>query len=538
MRSIKACVLAAAALVSATAHSQTLKDAMKLTENEQYDKASGIYKKLIQSDPTNGENYFWYGENYYKNDSPDSAAILYKKGSEVNATNPFNYIGLGKVQWEQNQQTEAKANFYKATTFANGKNAMVLAKVAEAYITSTHKNLEEAFKLLNQAMKLDPKNIEVQLLMGDAYLEQNDGSNAVKYYNKAIELDKNSSKGYVRIGKLWVRAKNYKEALTSFAKAIEVEPNFAPAYRERAELYFRMGKYSEAIADYEKYLQLNPELSARVRYAQFLFLGKQYTKSMEEIKAIQMIDSSYVALYRIMAYDMYETKDYTGGISYMNRFFDKAAKKGTKILASDYEYQGKLQAETGQDSIGVLTITKAIEMDSARCDLYGDIGEILLKKKKYTDAAINIEKKIACGKEVSINDYNRLGKAYYLTKEYVKADSAFAQVVRMQPTLPIGYFWRARSNSGLDPDSKQGKAKPYYEQYITIAQKDIEKNKKDLVEAYAYLGFYYLQSKDYNCSKSAWLKVKELDPANDKAKAALGDASMSKAAGDCVLIKQ
>jgi tetratricopeptide (TPR) repeat protein len=537
MRLIKV-LPAAAILFAASAHAQTLKDAIKLTENEQYDKASGIYKKLITSDPSNGDNYFYYGDNYYRNDMPDSAAILFKKGSEMNATNPLNYIGTGKIQWDRNDQTGAKASFYKATTLANNKNAVVFVKIAEGYINATSKNLDEAFKLLNQAMKIDPKNVDAQLLMGDAYLEKNDGSNAVKYYNKAIELDKSSAKGYVRIGKLWVRAKNYKEALASFAKAMEMEPNFAPAYRERAELYFKSGKYSEAVADYEKYLQLNPELSARIRYAQFLFLAKQYTKSIDEIKNVQKIDSSNVALYRIMGYNMYETKDFAGGMRYMNTFFDKATKKGSKILPSDYEYLGKLQAESGQDSIGVLTMTKAIEMDTARCDLYGDIGEILMKKKKYKDAAMYIEKKVACGKDVNINDYNRLGKAYYLTKEYVKADSAFVQVVKMQPTLPIGYFWRARTNASLDPDSKQGLAKPYYEQYITIAQKDIEKNKKDLVEAYGYLGFYYLQGKDYNCSKSAWLKVKELDPNNDKAKAALDDANFKKAAGDCVLIKQ
>lgn len=537
MRLIKACVLpAAAVLFAASAHSQTLKDAIKLTENEQYEKASGVYKKLIQSNPSDGETYFYYGENYYFNDYLDSAAALYKKGSEVNATNPLNYVGIGKVQWDKNQPTEAKASFFKATTLANSKNAVVLNKIAQAYISSDKKNLEEAFKLLNQAMKIDPKNVDSQLLMGDAYLEQNDGSNAVKYYNKAIELDKTSSKGHVRIGKLWVRAKNYKEALTSFGKAIEMEPNFAPAYRERAELYFKIGKFSEAVADYEKYLQLNPDLGARVRYAEFLFLAKQYNKSIEEIEKVQKIDSTFVRLYRIKAYSQFETKDYKNGIENMTKFLGKAEQKGSKILASDYEYLGKLQAETGQDSVGVLSILKAIQMDTARCDLYGEIGEIQMKKKKYTDAAMNIEKKVACGKDVNINDYNRLGKAYYLTKEYVKADSAFAKVVKMQPTLPIGYFWRARANSGLDPDSKQGLAKPYYEMHISKAT-DIEKNKKDLVEAYSYLGFYYLQAKDYNCAKSAWMKVKELEPANDKAKAALEDPNVKKAAGDCVLIK-
>lgn len=537
MRFIKACLTGAALVISAAAFSQTLKDAIRLTENEQFEKASAEYKKLIQAAPTNGDNYFYYGENYFRNDDIDSAKLFYQKGAEINASNPLNYVGMGKVAWWKNNQSEAKKHFFKATTLAANKNATVLARIAEAYITADAKNIEEAMKLLQQAMKIDPKNVEVLLLMGDAYLEQNDGSGAVKQYNKAIELDKNSAKGHVRLGKLWVRTKNYSEALKSFNEAIKVEANFAPAYRERAELYFRSGKYAEAVADYQKYLDLNPEMSARIRYAQFRFLNKNYKEAIEEIQKIMVKDSSNVSLFRIMGYALYETKDYTSGVNYMNRFFTKANAKGSKILASDYEYLGKLQAETGQDSIGVLSLQKAIEVDTSRTDLYGEIGEIQFKKKKYKEAAENMEKKLASGKDININDYNRLGKSYYLTKEYVKADTAFSYVVRMQPKLPIGYLWRAKSNAQLDPDSKKGLAKPFYEQFIVIAQKDVEKNKKDLIEAYSYLGAYYLLvTKDYACAKAAWLKVKELDAANEKAKRALEEPSV-KNAGSCELVK-
>lgn len=539
MKLLKACFTGAALLVATASFSQTLKEAIRLTENEQYEKAAAAYKKLIQAEPSNGDIYFYYGDNYFRNDQADSAAMFFKKGTEVNASNPLNYVGLGKVQWQKNNQTEARSNFFKAITFAEKtKNVTALAKLAEAYITADNKNLDEAFKHLQTAAKWDPNNIEVLLLTGDAYLEKNDGSKAVIQFNKATELDKKSAKGHVRLGKLWVRAKNFKEALDAFAKAIEAEPNFAPAYRERAELYFKIGKYSEAVADYEKYLQLNPDLGARVRYASFLFLNKQYDKSVEQIQQVHTKDSTIVSLYRIMAYSKYETKDYPTGLSYMTRFFDKAGKQGTKILASDYEYLGKLQAETGQDSLGVLSMEKAISLDTTRTDLYGEMGELLMKKKKYKEAAAAIEKKVASGKDLNVNDYNRLGKAHYLTKDYVKADSAFAQVSRMAPSLPVGYLWRAKTNAQLDPDSKQGLAKPFYEQVVVKAQADPVKNKKELVEAYEYLGGYYLLiSKDYACAKAAYNKLKEIDAANEKAKRALTEAKVS-GAGDCELIKQ
>ena len=101
---------------------------------------------------------------------------MYQKGADANATNPLPYVGLGKVQWYKGQTAEAKANFFKATTLGAGKNATVLMKIAEAYIAGPTKNLTDAFTLLAQATKLEPKNPEGFILTGDAFLEQNTGN--------------------------------------------------------------------------------------------------------------------------------------------------------------------------------------------------------------------------------------------------------------------------------------------------------------------------------------------------------------------------
>jgi tetratricopeptide (TPR) repeat protein len=541
MKLFKACLLSGALLLAVPAFSQTLKDAIRLTDNEQFQKAAAAYQKLIQAQPSNGEIYFYYGENYFRNEEADSAAMMYQKGIDVNATHPLNYVGLGKIALVKGKDAEAKSHFYKASTALSGnKNATVLTKIAEAYLSVDPKNVEEAMKNLNLALKLEPANVETRLVLGDAHLENpsdpQSGGNAIKQYEKAIELDKTSAKGYLRAGKLWVRAKNWSLALEQFKKAIETEPNFAPAYRERAELYFRAGKYSEAVADYEKYLQLNNDPAARVRYAQFLYLAKQYSKSIEEINKIQAKDSSNVVLFRIMGYNLYETKDYPKGLSYMNRFFEKAKVKGTKIIPDDYIHLGRLQSGVGQDSLAVLSLQKGFEMDTTRKDIYSEIGVVQMKRKKYQEAAEAFEKKIAGGGDVTINDYNYLGKSYYILKDYVKADTAFAMVVKMYPALPLGHLWRAKSKVMLDPETKEGLAKPFYEQFILLAQSDVAKNKKDLIDAYEYLGFYYFQKKDYACAKVAFEKLKEIDPANAKAKTALADVNLVKATGTCELL--
>jgi len=100
---------------------------------------------------------------------------------------------------------------------------------------------------------------------------------------------------------------------------------------------------------------------------------------------------------------------------------------------------------------------------------------------------------------------------------YAKADTALTILVQRVPDLAVAYFWRARVNTNFDPESKLGLAKPFYEQFIERASKDSIKFKKELIESYQYLGYYYYLQEDNVKSKSYWQEVLLLDPENKQA---------------------
>lgn len=89
----------------------------------------------------------------------------------------------------------------------------------------------------------------------------------------------------------------------------------------------------------------------------------------------------------------------------------------------------------------------------------------------------------------------------------------------MQPDLSLGYMWRAKTNSQMDPKNEKWSAKPFYEAYLTkVKPEENERNKKDLIETYNYLAAYYADKKDCPNVKIYMQKVLELDPANAQAK--------------------
>ncbi len=513
---ITKCFFISSLIVSSSLFSQTLTDAIKQTTNEQFERADASFKNLLTAQPSNGEIYFYYTENFFKNENIEMANATYQKGADVNATNPLPYVGLGKVQWHQGKQADAKANFYKATTLADGKNATVLIKIAEAYINEEIKDFIEANKLLDLAQKLEPKNPEVFLLKGDAVLEQsNDGSKAIAFYEQAAKLDPKSVTAILRIGKLWNRSKNYNAALDSYKKASLIDSSFAPAYREMAEIYARAGQFNNAVAKYKRYLEINKDCDARGRYAGFLLEAKHYAESIDATKEALKCDPNNVYLYRYLAYAYFEFSppDYTSGLENSNTFFLKA-NADTKLIPMDYEYHAKLLSKNGKDSLALIDFTKALELQPEKVELNGDIASAYMKMKKWAEAITFFDKKIA-GNKANINDYFGLARAYYFSKDFVKADSATSQMIRLQPDLALGYLWKAKVNVQQDLKNEKWLAKPYYEQFIgKVKPEDVEKSKKDLIDGYTYLGVYYINMKDFTVAKLLFQEVFGLDSKN------------------------
>lgn len=536
---------------------QTLQDALTKTDNERFESAGADFRSLIAKESSKGENYFYYGENYFKKGDIDSANIQYQKGSEVNATNPLNYVGLGKVLWFQGKEADAKAQFFKAATLGANKNAEVMRRTAEAYITSEkNKNCDEAIKLLNEAIKIDPKNPENYILLGDAQLEKNptDGSGPIKNYQKASELNPKSTKGILREGKLYQRGRNYQLALEKYKAAEAIDANFAPAYREKAELYLLAGQPSKSIENWKKYLELNSNSDSHYRYMLALFNNKQYTEAIAEGENLKKTGYNNYTIERLLGWSYGEmgnkndTTAYSKGLRSMNAFFDMVKNvPNFRYLPGDYKYKGVLLSKVGKDSLGVLELEKGIALDPvANCELWGDIAKIWSKAKRYQKSIEAYDKKAACPKGLNVQDYFDMGKAYYspatakmneaanmkdakakAAKEaeafplLIKADSAFSKVTQLNPTWPLGYTWRGRANSLLDMKAEKDVTKTCYEKVVAVVKPE-EANttyKNNIIEAYEYFGYYYVTKKDKAKADEMWNKVKSIDPENAKAKA-------------------
>jgi tetratricopeptide (TPR) repeat protein len=553
---MKKTILLSAIAFTGLLNAQTLQEAVVKTDNERFSAAASDFRALINKDAAKGENYFYFGENFFKKGDADSANIFYLKGAEANATYPLNYVGLGKVLLSKGNVADAKTQFYKAAALGANKNAELFRKIAEAWLATDSKNADEAILQINNAIKLEPKNAENYIILGDAQLEKNptDGSGPIKSYKMATTLNPKSVKGILREGKLYQRGRNYQLALDKYKEAIAIDPTYAPAYREIAEVYSLYSQPAKAIENWKKYLELNNSDDARYRFMSALFSNKQYPEAITEYEGLKKQGFSNLYLERLAGYSYTEvgnkvdTSSYTKGLKAMNKFFEMAG-PSFKYLYNDYKYKGLLLARTGKDSLGVIEMEKAIALDpSASGEMNSEIANIYMKAKKYDKAIKAFERKMnGDTKNLNNNDYFSLGRAYYFSggniqrdaiamkdvkaKDkkmaealpfFVGSDSAFSKLTQLSPTWPVGFFWRGKANVQLDPTNEKGLAKPYFEKALTLVkpeEKSTPTYKNNVIEALEYLGGYSIGvAKDKAKADEYWKAVQELDPNNAKAK--------------------
>jgi len=548
---------------------KSIDDAKKLTISEQFSTAEDAYKSLISTTPTNGDNYYFYGDSEIKaffsdtitrslTETYDKCKTIFENGTKNDAANLLNYIGLARIEYLNGNKTKATEYINKVNTtllpFAELKikkvekmtdikrYALQLNEMAKIYIIANNTDTTAALPLLRRAKLADPTNAEICITMGDAYLNVKDVNAAIENYNAAQTLDAKSPLAKLRIGYLYVRAKNLTVAIPYFEDAIEIDPNFAPAYKELGYLYSLAGMQEKSKNNYQKYLELSGDnIPAKISYVVTLFKSTDYATCITIINQIFAVDSTINSMNRVIAYCLYEesikktatVKEYTKAQYYIEKFFKNTTPD--KIINKDYIYYGKILGEREKADLAEENLRKALVADPTLTELFSDIAKYQRTAKNYPRVEVALEEKIKAN-AATIEDYYNLGKAYYFDNKFEQSDKTFDNVLALEfgkyknyKILCLSYQGYARMK--IDTSYVTGYAKPVYEKLIEEAKLDSTKNTKYLVEGYSYLASYYLLNeteKDFIKSKRLYNQVLAIEPKNVFANAALKTVELSK----------
>ncbi len=545
MKTIKKAIALSLGLVmmgGTASFAQSLADAKKAIDAEQYQKATSMLKTLVASQAKDGDNYFSLGNVYLLTDEIDSARAVFTSGTTADPKNALNFVGLGHADLMANNATSAKTNFDKALQLGT-KDYQTYLQIGKAYLGQKTPDYAAALPNLQKADELDSKDKDPEtfLALADYWAMQVKNTEAYPLYLRALDINPALYRANVQIGRMYKMAFAFPEADTELKKAVAGDPNYGPAYRElaendmqwsRADAKNAEAKRASALVNMRKYLDLTDKsFDSRLRYAQFLVFADDFATLEKEVATLNSPDpnnpKTFVVI-RMRGYSAIENKNFPQGLQYMNELFARK-QDASRILGSDYLYLGKALQGTGNDSLAVINITKAVELDSTKAEELAVIAKKYYTDKKYGKAAEVYKKVIGLNSKNPAMGQNifYLGIASYVAANgkdralLVQADSAFSKLTVLSPETEAALLYRARINKYIDaidnPETQKGLAIPFYQKFIDLVTvtkpEKAAANAKNLVETYNYLGFF-VSGTDKEKAKEYFGKTLAIDPAN------------------------
>ncbi len=126
-------------------------------------------------------------------------------------------------------------------------------------ILYAEKNNKLAVDYFNNAINLQPENIDVIYYLAMFYQENGEYENALSKYKTILEIDPDFFIAYYNMGYIYlVYLNNYDEAIHYFTMAIELKEDYAEAYYNRGFAWELKKDIGKARSDYQSSLKYKP----------------------------------------------------------------------------------------------------------------------------------------------------------------------------------------------------------------------------------------------------------------------------------------
>jgi tetratricopeptide (TPR) repeat protein len=295
-------------------------------ENE--DAAFADLSKVIEFDPRHHVAYYYRSRIYMDREEYAKALEDCNSAVKYNVADADYFAVRGGAYFHLNQVEQAIENFKRALEIdpQHRQAKLSLASIQSSIQMKQNKDPSQSLKIIEEAIKDDPKDPEGYHLRGLYYANQKQYKKAIEDYNKAIELNPKYAEAYNSRGDVYrklgeekkammdyargmafggkgyeaklmqgivlVEEKKYKEALESLNEAVKLKPKESDAHFHRGECYKKLKQYDKALEDYNRAIVLNPKNSTAYVMRGQLYGGfyKKWKEALEDLEKAQKLD--------------------------------------------------------------------------------------------------------------------------------------------------------------------------------------------------------------------------------------------------------
>jgi superkiller protein 3 len=328
---------------------------------QKYKEAIDEYEKSLRYQTIDSAKGSLYGSigAAYSQIGPDTEAIFYlNKAIELDPNNPSHYSTLAIVYDRQGNSAEAIRLAKKSMELDQEPTASSYYRFAGVYFSKARRSgsdtdYEESIKLLNEAIRINPRFSLAYFLLGKAYQFYKDGAHAdeaLANYERAKQYDPNNPIFYLSIGDLYLAKHNGDAALYNLREAIKLKPDYALAYVVLGVIY-QSEKHdnAEAIKAYLDAVKYDPKyIDAYFSLASIYRSQKDYAEEVKYLRRVSEIapNNPQLATFYLELGMLYRAeRNYAEAIAQLNAAIAAAPNDfhPYKELAKVFEAQGRNQ---------------------------------------------------------------------------------------------------------------------------------------------------------------------------------------------------
>ena len=511
--------------IASVTFSQTVTDGQKLMYYERWNGAEQLFDKMIKSDPSNLDAYYWLTEAHLEDKNLTAASDVQKRLETYLSAHPgtqksnLDKVAEAELYLQSADSAKAILIFDDLLKDTKEKDPTVLIAIANAWLHTKSPDYQKILYLLDKAERKDKNNPEIFSMRGDVYRRLNNGGEAVQSYQEALKKDNRFAEAAYKIGKIYLTQNNVELFLQNFINAVARDTAYAPAYYELYYYYYfrDVNKAKEYLDHY--IANTDPSNENEYMVTDLYFASSKPKEAIEHAKALLAKENVHAQprLYKLIAYSYDQLNDSTQALQYLDQYFQKEV--DTNYVAKDFELKGKLLGKmAGREQEAMQSLETAFNMDTSSASKASYSSQIVALAKNAADKKSEAKwlGMVYQYKENPTNlDLYYWGMANYVSGEYSQADSVFAQYTQKYPEHIQGFYWRAKSNAQIDSTMEEGLAIPYFQKVIEMGATDSLKNKSLLIQAYGYIGAYEANvKKEYDDALVNFEKILELDPGN------------------------
>ncbi len=175
------------------------------------------------------------------------------------------------------------ADYNRKKLFKKGVNLMADEK------------LEEAVEVFEQALRIDPDNIETLMKLGYARFHLDDHSESLRVYDRILDIDVTNPEAWNLKGLVHYEQKKYAKALDSVEKAVESDPTYGMAWYNKACFQSLLNQVPESLESLKRSIEIDVKNARKsIRDRDFLNVRTEDGfKRIEEVVVLESIRQGY-----------------------------------------------------------------------------------------------------------------------------------------------------------------------------------------------------------------------------------------------------